>query len=165
MHSRITTIVTLAIAALLALPAGAAAASLSGSVGPGFTITMSAPSAAGTATVTINDRSAEHNFHLSGPGVDRSTGVAFVGTQTWTVNFQAGSYRYQCDPHASSMNGGFTVAAASSAPVGGGSVDTTVTPSGELPRTSASTLPLVWLGLALVLLGAGLNLLAPRRFS
>ena len=34
---------------------------------------------------------------------------AEVGTQSWEVTFEAGSYTYVCDPHASSMTGSFTV--------------------------------------------------------
>jgi hypothetical protein len=64
---------------------------------------------AGTYTIQVRDRSRLHNFHLTGPGVNMSTGVEFVGTTTWTVTFTAGIYRFVCDPHASFMNGIFGV--------------------------------------------------------
>jgi hypothetical protein len=39
----------------------------------------------GLKTFVIRDRSSIHNFHLFGPGgVDRKTGIAFVGTRTWS---------------------------------------------------------------------------------
>jgi plastocyanin len=38
------------------------------------------------------------------------TEVSEKGKKTFTITLKAGSYHYQCDPHASSMNGDFTVA-------------------------------------------------------
>jgi len=37
------------------------------------------------------------------------TEVSETGVVTWKVDLQAGSYHFQCDPHASSMNGDFEV--------------------------------------------------------
>lgn len=83
---------------------------LSGSVGPGFTISMDKTSVpAGTYTLTVDDQSASHNFHLTGDGVDVKTEVAETGTKTFQITLKAGTYRFQCDPHASSMNGTLTV--------------------------------------------------------
>ena len=89
---------------------------LKGSVGPGFVISTKNAAGkklittkAGTYDLTIQDKSAFHNFHLTGPGVDVKTEVADVEDTTWTVQLQAGEYKFQCDPHASSMNGSFTV--------------------------------------------------------
>jgi hypothetical protein len=67
---------------------------------------------AGTYTINVHDLSGEHNFHLIGPGVDRATNVENTGDETWTVTFTDGIYRFQCDPHASIMNGRFTVGTA-----------------------------------------------------
>jgi len=39
----------------------------------------------GTYTIKVSDLSPEHSFHLSGPGVNKKTGVAFKGNVTWTV--------------------------------------------------------------------------------
>jgi hypothetical protein len=64
---------------------------------------------AGSYTIQVRDRSRFHNFHLTGPGVNRSTGVEFVGTTTWSVTFTRGLYRFVCDPHAATMNGTFGV--------------------------------------------------------
>ena len=64
---------------------------------------------AGTYTITVLDRAADHNFHLTGPGVNKSTSVSAKGTTTWKVTLKKGKYTYVCDPHASFMKGTFTV--------------------------------------------------------
>lgn len=109
------------LAVVLALPAGAGAqgTTVFGTVGPGFTITLRDAAGnpvttldAGTYTFQIDDKSDAHNFHLTGPGVDKATEVEQVGTVTWSVTLVAGKYHFQCDPHASLMKGDFTVGAA-----------------------------------------------------
>ncbi len=67
---------------------------------------------AGTYNLTVHDRSAEHNFHLLGPGVDRATDVEAIGDETWTVTLTDGIYTFQCDPHAGIMRGQFAVGTA-----------------------------------------------------
>ena len=52
---------------------------------------------AGTRTIVVTDGSIDHNFHLSGPGVDVLTEIEFVGTMTWTLTFRDGIYRFVCD--------------------------------------------------------------------
>jgi hypothetical protein len=52
----------------------------------------------GRYRVTVVDRSRSRNFHLAGPGVDRRTGKAFMGTLSWTVQLRAGTYRFGSDP-------------------------------------------------------------------
>ena len=83
-------------------------------VGPGFTITLkTATGKAFTAlkkgkyTIVVRDKASIHNAHLRAPGgINKATGVAFVGTKTWKVTFaKTGTLRFQCDPHASSMHG------------------------------------------------------------
>jgi hypothetical protein len=66
----------------------------------------------GTYTILVHDRSAEHNFHLDGPGVNQSTDVEGIGDATWTVTLTDGIYGYQCDPHAGIMRGRFAVGTA-----------------------------------------------------
>lgn len=109
----------LAGALLLALPAtaGTTATRLTATVGPGFTITLKKGTTKvtrlkpGVYTIVVRDRSNGHNFRLRGPGpVNKATGVAFVGTRTWTVRLRAGRYTYVCDPHSTSMRGSFRVA-------------------------------------------------------
>ena len=85
---------------------------LIGTVGPGFTITLKTSTKAvktlapSKYTFVINDRSNIHNFHLTGPGVNKKTTVAFTGTTRWTVTLRAGTYTYLCDPHGTAMMGG-----------------------------------------------------------
>jgi plastocyanin len=70
----------------------------------------------GTYTIQVHDFSAEHNFHLFGPGVDQGTDVDGIGDATWTVTFQDGTYRFQCDVHATQMRGSFTVGTVATPP-------------------------------------------------
>jgi hypothetical protein len=63
----------------------------------------------GTYTINVVDDAYEHNFHLTGPGVDLMTPIDDVETTTWTVTLQPGSsYRFQCDAHPDFMWGAFT---------------------------------------------------------
>ena len=99
--------------------AATAPGTLSGSVGPGFSISLrdaqgNAVTRAepGAFQLEVDDKSEEHNFHLRGPGgVDVSTDVAAVGKQTFAVTLVDGRYTFVCDPHATSMRGSFEVGA------------------------------------------------------
>ena len=84
---------------------------LNGSVGPGFVISLDGTDGltAGSYKLVVNDQSSAHNFHLTGPGVDVSTEVGETGEKSFDIELQAGEYKFQCDPHASQMNGTFTV--------------------------------------------------------
>jgi plastocyanin len=100
-----------------AAPVNAAAPTkLTATVGPGFTISLKKAGKKvttlkpGAYSITVQDKSDFHNFHLTGPGrLNRKTTVAEVRTRTWNVTFRRGTYRYVCDPHASSMKGSFSV--------------------------------------------------------
>ena len=106
-------------AALVATGSGSAAApkTVTGTVGPGFTIglTMQGKKVtklhAGTAyRFVISDRADIHDFHLSGPGFNRVlTSVEFTGTKSFVLRLKKGSYRFVCDPHSSIMHGSFRV--------------------------------------------------------
>jgi Copper binding proteins, plastocyanin/azurin family len=102
-----------AVSALLAIPfaasALAAATPLAGTVGPGFTISMKKPTKAGSYKLTVNDKSSIHNFHITGPGVNKKTSVGGTGKTTWTLTFRKGTYKFVCDPHASTMKGSFKI--------------------------------------------------------
>jgi len=64
----------------------------------------------GVYTFVIQDRSTIHNYHLKGPGVDKKTSIAFLGTKTWAkLKLKKGTYRYWCDPHKTLMHGSFKV--------------------------------------------------------
>lgn len=79
---------------------------LTGTVGPGFTITMSKKTVkAGTYVITIHDRAAIHDFHLTGAGVNKKTSVSGTGTTKWTVKLKKGIYHFVCDPHHTIMHG------------------------------------------------------------
>lgn len=89
---------------------------LFGTVGPGFTITLKTSSGktvksvtAGTYTFVITDKSIIHDFHLSGTGVNKATGVTFKGTMTWkNVTLKKGkTYKFKCDVHPTTMKGSF----------------------------------------------------------
>jgi plastocyanin len=106
-------------AVMAALVAPAALASehpLKGTVGPGFSITLTREGQKvktlrpGTYRIAVSDKAATHNFHLIGPGVNKKTSVGGTGSRTWTVTLRKGKYTYQCDPHAAGgMKGTFTV--------------------------------------------------------
>jgi len=55
---------------------------------------------AGTYRIKIEDKASMHNFHLTGPGVNKSTSVGGVTETTWTVRLKPGKYTYACDAHA-----------------------------------------------------------------
>ena len=83
---------------------------LTGTVGPGFTITMNKKTVkAGTYAITIHDLASIHDFHLTGPGVDKKTSVTGTGTTKWTVKLKKGTYHFVCDPHRTIMHGVLTV--------------------------------------------------------
>jgi plastocyanin len=54
---------------------------------------------AGDYSITINDLSEIHNFHLEGGDVDETTTVPETGETTWDVTLAAGDYTAICDPH------------------------------------------------------------------
>jgi plastocyanin len=110
--SRTIPLTAAALAASLALAAPAlagqtAATPLAGTVGPGFTITLTMNGKAvktlkhGTYTITVKDKASIHDFDFFGPGVKKViTSVPFIGTKKVTVTLKKGTYTYQCDPHA-----------------------------------------------------------------
>jgi NMT1/THI5 like len=51
----------------------------------------------GKYLVIVKDKSKKLNFHLRGPGVNKSTGVGRTGTARWTVTLSAGRYTYRSD--------------------------------------------------------------------
>jgi plastocyanin len=112
---RLAIVAAVAVSALGLTAIARAASTLVGVVGPGFTITLTQAGKkvttlkAGKYTIKVSDKSSIHNFHLAGPGVNKSTSVGGTGSSTWTVTLKKGTYKYVCDPHASVMKGSFTV--------------------------------------------------------
>jgi plastocyanin len=104
------------VGAVGAYASSAKSSGLVGEVGPGFSIEVQKSGKdlktikAGTYTMKIEDKASIHNFHLMGKGLNKMTGVSFVGDQTWRVTLKPGKVTYQCDPHAAAgMKGSFTV--------------------------------------------------------
>jgi len=115
-----TLLLAVVVAAALAASTSTSAASpqsVTGTVGPGFTIVLTKSGHKVTKLkahtpyrFVISDRATIHDFHLRGPGVDRVlTSVGFQGTKSYTLTLKKGTYRFFCDPHASIMHGSFTV--------------------------------------------------------
>jgi plastocyanin len=109
------TLTAVAVCMVAASPTAADNGQLVGTVGPGFGISLKDSSgaavthlAAGTYTLLVHDLSEEHNFHLSGPGVDVTTDVVFTGDKTFTINVANGTYTFICDVHSTTMHGLFT---------------------------------------------------------
>jgi hypothetical protein len=109
-------------AAVLVLPPTAfaviSATRLTGTTGPGLTIILKKAGVKvktlrpGSYTITVSDKSTQHDFVLTGPGIRRKviTGLAFRGTRTATVTLKRGIYTYYCTPHRSiGMKGTFRV--------------------------------------------------------
>jgi len=119
MRTRSLLLGAVAATALAAAGGGSAAAAktVNGTVGPGFTIGLAIQGKkvtklkAGTPyRFVIRDRAAIHDFHLSGPGLNRVlTSVPFTGTKSFVLRLRKGRYRFVCDPHAGIMHGRFNV--------------------------------------------------------
>jgi plastocyanin len=94
-------------------------ARLTATVGPRKTISLRDATGkltsmqAGPVVLTVNDRTRVDNFHLTGPGVNRKTGVAFRGRVTWRLTLRAGRYTYRSDKRKT-LRGAFRVTPASS---------------------------------------------------
>ena len=98
--------VALASSAFAAASGNTKTSTLTGTVGPGFTITMNKKTVkAGTYTITIHDLASIHDFHITGPGVNKATSVTGTGTTKWTVKLKKGTYHFVCDPHHTIMHG------------------------------------------------------------
>ena len=99
-----TTLAALALASVTFAATNANA--LTGTVGPGFRISMNKKTVrAGVYEITIHDLASIHDFHLTGAGLDKKTSVAGTGTTKWTVKLKKGTYHFVCDPHQTIMHG------------------------------------------------------------
>src|SRR5262245_58040 len=86
-----------------------APSSFTASVGPKKSISLKPKlELPGPAVITVNDRSKTDNFHLTGPGVNRKTGVKTRAKATWTVNLVPGIYTYRSDK-TKKLRGSFIV--------------------------------------------------------
>jgi hypothetical protein len=94
---------------------------LVGTVGPGFTIDLTDANGkhvdvitAGRYQLLVHDLADIHNFALGNKTAGRrlvTTGVEFVGDETFVLDLTPGSYGYACSPHFDIMNGHFEVVA------------------------------------------------------
>ncbi len=106
-----------AVALLLGGPAAAAPNIVKGTVGPGYTISLTIGGkkvktlkAGVKYRFVVADRSEDHDFRLVGPGTSKMlTGEEFIGTKTTMLSLKKGTYGFFCAPHAEQMSGGFTV--------------------------------------------------------
>jgi plastocyanin len=118
-RTRALLVSAVAVAALATAGSGSAATvkTVNGTVGPGFTIGLTMQGkkvtklkAGAPYRFVISDRSSIHDFHLSGPGLNRVvTSVEYTGTKSFVLRLKKGSYRFVCDPHAEIMHGSFHV--------------------------------------------------------
>ena len=60
----------------------------------------------GTYSVVVRDRTKLQNARLIGPGVNRATSVAFVGTATWKMTLSEGALRYRSDVRKTKLRAG-----------------------------------------------------------
>lgn len=100
-----------------ALARPAATPILTGTDGPGYTITLKLKGKtvktlkAGTYKIVISDKSSIHGWSLDGPhGFAKDISpVPFSGTKTVTLKLKAGSYKFYCPAHEPTMFGRFKV--------------------------------------------------------
>jgi plastocyanin len=108
----------LAVAAT-ALARPAKTVTLKGSVGPGFTISLTSNGKKvkklkpGSYTFVVTDKSSIHSFTIEkekgGKFEKAITTVPGTGKKTVTIKLTKGQWKYYCPPHESSMFGKFTV--------------------------------------------------------
>ena len=107
-------------AVMFLVSAQASTPKLTGTVGPGYTITLKKGAAkvktlkAGKYTFVITDKAAIHNFTIErekgGPKIEKTlTGTSFQGKKTVTVTLKKGSWKFYCSIHEPQMFGFFKV--------------------------------------------------------
>ena len=100
-----------------ALARHAAMPVLTGTDGPGFTINLKLSGKSvktlksGTYKFVIHDKAAIHGYSLDGPhGFAKDISpIPFIGTKTMTLKLKAGTYKFYCPNHESTMFGHFKV--------------------------------------------------------
>jgi len=111
-------LITAVVAAIVVAGASArrsATPVLTGTVGPGFTITLKKGTKvvktlkAGTYKFVIHDKSSIHGWSLDGPhGFAKDISpVPGTGTKTVTLKLKAGGYKFYCPAHEAEMFGHF----------------------------------------------------------
>jgi hypothetical protein len=113
----VATVATTLTVAAVAFASTNAKPTLIGTVGPGFTISVTLNGKkvtkvkAGTYKLVIHDKASIHAFSLDGPhGYAKDfTTVPFVGTKTFTLKLVPGTYKAYCPPHEPTMFQHFSV--------------------------------------------------------
>lgn len=104
-----------AVAAIVAGNGGAAIPKLEATVSDPVNISLTVGGKkvtslkAGRYIIIVRDTASDHDFHLTGPGVNRRTTIGGKSTSRWNVTLRKGTYKYVCDPHSTFMKGSFTV--------------------------------------------------------
>ena len=86
-----------------AVRSGLAVGTLEAFIGPGTRITVRQPGGVakrvdpGKYLIIVKDTSKTFNFHLRGPGVNKSTSVKKTGTVRWSVALAPGTYTFRSD--------------------------------------------------------------------
>lgn len=144
-----TLLISILAAIAVSIPAaatGSANATLTGVVGPGFSISLKNADGSnvshlnpGTYDIVVTDNELTHNFHLFGPGVEQSTDIegASPNPVTWTVTFSDGTYTFNCQAHPVQMKGTFTVGTVAPPPPPAAKLSGKVTSSAITLKTSA----------------------------
>ena len=96
-----------AAALLLGGPAAAAPNVVKGTVGPGYTISLTIGGkkvkrlkAGVKYRFVVADRSEDHDFRLAGPGTSKMlSGEEYIGTKTTMLTLKKGKYSFFCAPH------------------------------------------------------------------
>ena len=90
---------------------------LNATVGPGATISLRTLTGArvlklkpGAYAITVRDRTKLHNFHLTGAGVNRKTGIAQTVTVTWKLTLKRGKLVFLSDKAPLKLRGTVLVA-------------------------------------------------------
>ncbi len=106
-------------AAALGQSRGATVTNLKGTVGPGYSISLTKAGKkvktlkAGTYKITVADKSPSHNFTLekeTKPNIEKHvSATGFTGTKTITVKLVKGHWKYYCSVHEPQMYGWFWV--------------------------------------------------------
>jgi plastocyanin len=115
----LATVALAAAVAAAALGRPAATPKLTGTVGPGFSISLKqggkkvATLKSGSYNFVVSDKASIHSFvleRLTGGKFEKTlTSVSFTGTKSATIALKKGKWKYYCKPHEATMFGNFTV--------------------------------------------------------
>ena len=107
----IAVLLAVRVGAIAAIPVFAATPKFTGTVGPGFTISMArSRRRPARYTLVVSDKSSIHNFHLKGNRREREDERRrHRDEDVQELTLEKGKYTFVCDPHPTSMKGSFTI--------------------------------------------------------